>query len=110
MDPSAIWDTADAVTVRFATPDDARDLVRLAQLDSGRVPAGPTLVAEVDGQLVAALVLGRGIVVADPFRHTAALVRLLELREQQLRGADRGRRPALRGLGQRRAAAAESRP
>ena len=83
---------AAAVTVRFATPDDARELRRLAQLDSGPVPAGEALVAEVDGQLLAALPLGSGKALADPFRPTAGLVRLLELRESQLRGRGRRRR------------------
>jgi hypothetical protein len=81
------------VTVRFATPADSRGLDRLAALDSGRVPTGPTLVAEVDGELVAALALGRGRALADPFRRSAELVSLLELREAQLRGGGRtGRR------------------
>jgi hypothetical protein len=80
------------VTVRFATPDDARELRRLAQLDSGPVPDGEALVAEVDGQLLAALPLGSGRALADPFRPTAGLVRLLELRESQLRGRGRRRR------------------
>ena len=83
---------ASPVTVRFATPDDASELRRLAQLDSGRVPAGEALVAEVDGQLLAALPLGGGRALADPFRSTAGLVRLLELRESQLRGRGRRRR------------------
>jgi hypothetical protein len=87
-------ETLDAfpVTVRFATPDDASELRRLAQLDSGRVPAGEALVAEVDGQLLAALPLGGVRALADPFRPTAGLVRLLELRESQLRGRGRRRR------------------
>jgi hypothetical protein len=78
--------TVESVTVRFATPADAGDLARLAALDAGRVPTGPALVAEVDGELLAALSLGDGRALADPFRPTAELVRLLELRETQLRG------------------------
>jgi hypothetical protein len=87
------------ITVRFATPDDARDLARLAALDSGSLPAGPALVAEIGGELVAALPLRRGRPLADPFRQTAELVRLLELRQAQLQG--RGRRKR-RQRGQRR--------
>jgi hypothetical protein len=103
---------AAAITVRFATPDDARDLECLAALDSGSVPTGPALVAEVDGQLAAALPLRRGRALADPFRATAGLIRLLELREAQLRGRDRrGRRASgLRRLASGRAAPAETRP
>jgi hypothetical protein len=87
---------ATAVTVRFATPGDARELERLAELDSGSVPDGAALVAEVGGQLLAALPLGPGRALADPLRPTAGLVRLLELREsQKLRGRSRSRRGVL---------------
>jgi hypothetical protein len=82
------------VTVRYATVDDATGLRRLAELDSGPVPDLPTLVAEVDGELVAALPLGGGRPVADPFRAAGDFVRLLELRADQLRGD--GRRPSRR--------------
>lgn len=85
---------AASVTVRRAFPEDARAVDRLAQLDSGQVPTGPTLVAEVRGELVAALPLGGGRPVADPLRPTAELVGLLELRAAQLNGDDgRHRRP-----------------
>ena len=79
--------------MRFASPDDAEELERLAALDSARVPPGPILLAEVDGELLAALPLRGGGALADPFRATAELIGLLELREAQLRGRDRrGRR------------------
>jgi hypothetical protein len=73
-----------AVTVHLASSRDARDLDRLAQLDSARAPVGPTLVAEVDGELVAALPVRGGRPLADPFRPTADLVGLLEMRAAQL--------------------------
>jgi hypothetical protein len=94
LDSARREETLDAapVTVRFATPDDARELKRLAQLDSGPVPDGEALVAEVDGQLLVALPLGSGKALSDPFRRTAGLVRLLEVRESQLRGRGRRRR------------------
>jgi hypothetical protein len=97
---------ATAVTVRFATPHDGRALEHLAALDSGSAPVGAALVAEVDGELLAALPLGDGRAVADPCRPTAELVRLLELRAAQLRGTDRRRAwlPRLRPLGRRRTA------
>jgi hypothetical protein len=75
---------ATRVTVRLASSRDARELDRLAQLDSARSPTGPTLVAEIEGQLVAALPLRGGRPVADPFRPTAELVELLEIRATQL--------------------------
>ena len=91
----------DDVTVRFASRDDAQGLRRLAEIDSGTAPAGPALVAEVDGLLVAALPLGGGEPLSDPFRPTADVVRLLELREAQLRGRGRRRRGAARRPAQR---------
>ena len=99
-----------AVTVRFATAGDARALERLAALDSGSVPQGAALVAEVEGELLAALPLGDGRALADPLRPTAELVRLLELRAAQLRGTGRrrSRRPGLRWLANRRTAAQAS--
>jgi hypothetical protein len=75
----------DDVVIRRGNGRDAKRLKRLAQLDSARVPAGPTLVAELDGMLVAALPLSGGAPLADPFAPTAPLVKLLELRRTQLR-------------------------
>ena len=72
------------VTLRVASSRDARGLERLAHLDSASAPAAPTLVAEVDDEVVAALPLEGGNPVADPFRATADLVRLLELRAAQI--------------------------
>jgi hypothetical protein len=92
------------VTVRTARPDDALALSRLATLDSGRVPQGPSLVAEADARILAALPLGSGRVIADPFEPTAELVALLELRRSQLRRSEReprrraGLRARVRGL------------
>jgi hypothetical protein len=83
-----------AVTIRYAFPDDERALVRLATLDSREAPSAPVLLAEVDGELWAALSLTDGAVVADPFRRTTALVELLGARANQLRAggvAGRGR-------------------
>jgi hypothetical protein len=70
--------------IRRTTPDDAIALMRLASLDSQR-PLGPdALVAVVDGQIHAAVSLGDGRAIADPFRHTAELVDLLRMRAEQL--------------------------
>jgi hypothetical protein len=78
---------ADEVVIRRAAGADARRLARLAQLDSAPVPSGPTLVAEMDGVLVAALPLSGGRAVADPFVRSRPLVEMLELRASQLRTA-----------------------
>ena len=101
---------AQAVTVRFATPHDGPALEHLAALDSGPAPTGAALVAEVDGELLAALPLGDGKALADPFQPTTELVRLLELRAAQLGGTGRRRHwlPRLRPLGRRRTAAAHA--
>jgi hypothetical protein len=97
--------TDTAVTVRLASSRDARDLHRLAQLDSARSPVGPTLVAEVDGELVAALPLRGGSPVANPFVPTTELVSLLQTRADQLMREARPRR-RFRGLLGRRPVAA----
>lgn len=85
-----------SVTVRLARSEDAADVLRLAQVDGRPVPLGPLLVAEVAGELLAARSLVSGSVVADPFRPTAHLVELLELRSAHLRGDAEGARFARR--------------
>lgn len=87
------------VVLRFAFPDDAEAIVRLAVLDSSRPPAMPALLAEVGGELRAALSLVDGAVVADPFRPSVPLVDLLRARSRQLDGAPSA--PGLRRLGMR---------
>ena len=76
--------THEDVTIRFSRPDDAAKIARLAQLDSARPPQGQLLVAEVAGELRAALPLDGGAAVADPFHHTLGLVSLLEVRRQHV--------------------------
>jgi hypothetical protein len=99
----------DALVIRPAYPDDASTLARLSALDSQRPLAGAAVVAERGGQIVAALALDGGRVVANPFAPTADLVALLRLhavptalrshsgRRDILRrvGANTRRRPAL---------------
>lgn len=67
------------ITIREATDHDAGALERLAQLDSDRVPARPLLVAEVSGELAAAMSTADGTTIADPFRPTAGAVAALRL-------------------------------
>jgi len=84
---------ADAtVTLRFDSTADEKRLGRLAALDSKQPPAPPVLLAEVDGQLFAALALSDGTVVADPFYPTLDLIELLRARARQLNGDSRIRR------------------
>jgi hypothetical protein len=75
------------VTIRAAGPDDADAIRRIAQLDTKLPPAGPTLVAEVGGSVVAAGGIEVSEVVADPFRPTRDAVDLLEFRAAQIRAA-----------------------
>lgn len=88
--------TVEALTIRMAASVDAGALSRLAQLDSAPQP-GPVamLVAEVGGELRAALPLDGGRAIADPFHPTAALVAMLAERARQLELAA-PRRPARR--------------
>jgi hypothetical protein len=74
------------LTLRYAFPDDYATLARLAALDSAEPLAEPVLIAEVDGEAVAAMSLSDGRVVADPFRRTVPLVALLQARAAQLIG------------------------
>jgi hypothetical protein len=58
-------------------------------------------VAEVSGEVVAALPLDGSRALADPFRRTKHLVAMLELRAQQLRGGEQRQERAfsrLRGV------------
>jgi hypothetical protein len=79
------------ISIRAATPADGRALMRLAALDSASMPFGPTLVAEVDGEARAALVVREDRAVADPFVPTADLVALLRLHAQSLTAGDEAR-------------------
>ena len=80
------------LTVRWATPDDAAPLARLAQLDDSRPPRGVVLLAEVDGTPWAALSIDDGHAVSDPFRPAGELVALLLERARQIKRARTHRR------------------
>jgi hypothetical protein len=79
--------TAPTVVIRAARGSDGIALRRLAELDSARVPAGDVLIAESEGAVVAAHSPTTGATIADPFRRTAEVVELLELRGAMLRTA-----------------------
>ena len=87
--------TAPSVLIRAARGSDGPALRELAALDSSAVPAGRVLVAETDGDLLAALDQDSGVHIADPFRPTAGVVALLQLR------ADRKDSARRRGLAER---------
>jgi hypothetical protein len=75
--------------MRRAYPDDSAALARLAALDCGPIPTGDVLVAEVDGELWAAVAVGSDSAIADPFRASGGIVRLLRMRAAQLDVATR---------------------
>lgn len=85
---------AESVMLRLSSVDDDDALDELAQLESRPSPNGQHVVAEIGGAIVAALPLGPGSPLADPFRPTAHLMPLLELRAKQLTD-DRPRRRSL---------------
>jgi hypothetical protein len=71
------------IAIRLASEADNANLLQLAALDSAPPPHGPVLVADLDGEIVAAHQLDRARSIADPFRPTADLRALLELRARQ---------------------------
>ena len=75
--------TAPRIAIRPATEADNSTLLRLAALDSAPVPRAPVLVADLGGEIVAAHSLARARSIADPFRPTADVRELLELRARQ---------------------------
>jgi hypothetical protein len=94
-----------AITIRRLDRSDSEALSHLAALDSGAVPEGAVLGAEVDGQLLAAVSLVDGASVADPFSRTTELRAMLQLRAAQLSRPE-ARRRGLRVERPRRARAA----
>ena len=74
----------EAVVLRLCSVHDDAALDRLAELEGQQAPTGRFVVAEVCGTVVAAFPIGCGSVLSDPFRATAHLIPLLELRAKQL--------------------------
>ena len=77
----------DSVAVRLARPDDEAAIWRIAALDGRKAPRGQVLVAEADGEVIAALSVTDGDRAADPFRWTSDVMALMEMRAEQLAGA-----------------------
>jgi hypothetical protein len=84
---------SDEITIRRADAGDTETLRRLAGRDSRSLPADDFLIAEVGGEARAALGIRGRSVIADPFRPTAELVELLQVRAAGVRRAVRRRRP-----------------
>jgi hypothetical protein len=85
-------ETMQALTIRQSLPHEGDALTGLAQLDSSRPLREPALVAEVGGELWAAVSLRDQRVVADPFRPSGAVVPILVERARQLRRDERRER------------------
>jgi len=82
--------TENTLTIRPADLADLAGLDRLAALDSSSPPTGDVLVAEVGGELWAAISVETGKAIADPFRPSGDLVELLRHASGERR---RSRRP-----------------
>ena len=83
---SSEYPAADCV-IRYAVADDVPALRRLVRLGRVRVFCGPVLVAEIDGNLGAALSLADGQIIADPSQPTGVLEQLLRARRDALLAA-----------------------
>jgi hypothetical protein len=83
----------DSITLRPAYAKDELALRRLAALDSAPgLPPAPLLVAEIDGELRAALSLHDGSSIADPFFATAEILGMLRVHAAGARTPRRRRR------------------
>ena len=78
---------SEPIMIRHSTSGDRAGVEELAELDGRPAPVGETLLAEVDGKLWAAVGVDDGAAVADPFRPTADVVWLLQIRAEQERAA-----------------------
>ncbi len=84
--------TEDGLMIRRSREEDAAAIERLAQLDSQRAPTGELMLAEADGELVAAVALAGSQAIADPFRRTDHIVGLLRVSVAQRDALPTGRR------------------
>ena len=82
--PLDVTASSPSLVIRVARDADLPGLHDLAELDSSAPLAGAALVAIVDGRPWAAIGLGDGRVIADPFVPSAEAVGLLRLRVRQL--------------------------
>jgi hypothetical protein len=90
--------TDKTLTIRRADSSDSGALVRLAALDSASPPTGEALLAEVGGELWAAVEIDSGTAIADPFRPSGEVVDLLRLQMALDGGPERAGRSALARL------------
>ena len=95
---TSVTTTDSSITIRLATEDDTLALRRLAQLDGASLPEGVLLLAEVEGEIRAALRVADSAYVADPFYPSAELVGMLDTRAKRIRQQEisRGERIRMR--------------
>jgi hypothetical protein len=89
------------VVLRLCSVHDDPALARLALLEGRPEPRGRFVLAEVEGEIVAALPLGGGEPLRDPFQPTAHLLPLLRLRAAQLDGQPRARMDTAKAIAAR---------
>lgn len=75
---------SDAMTIRAATAADTSAIRRLAATSSRPRPRGPLLVAEHDGDMLAAIAVSSRAVITDPGTPVADVARGLRRRRYQL--------------------------
>jgi hypothetical protein len=75
---------SDAMTIRAATSADTAAVTRLAASTRRPRPRGPVLLAEHNGEMLAAIAVSSGAVLADPGTPVADVVRSLRRRRYQL--------------------------
>lgn len=87
----------DVVTIRATTASDSNELTHLPALGTRQCVSGRALVAEIDGEAIAAISLTSGAVVGDPDRAHPPLVHALRRRRYQIlrQGGDVGRAQSL---------------
>jgi hypothetical protein len=90
-DERATTTEAEPVLLRVSTVHDGPALRQLAALEGAPAPAERCVLAEVDGSVVAALPVGGGAAIADPFVLTSHLLPLLELWARQHAASGLGR-------------------
>jgi hypothetical protein len=71
--------------IRLSDETDAASIRRLAELGSDEAPQGTALLAELNGEAVAAIGLADGRAVADRCRANGSLLTLLKLRRWETR-------------------------
>jgi hypothetical protein len=86
-----------AVTIRRAGAHEWDAIDRLAQLDSAPPPPrDQMLVAEVGGEMRAAVSVRNGYAIADPFAPSAELIDLLRARAEQITAPEHDERQSAR--------------